>query len=192
MKSFANDDYTPSLSRGQQSRRVSVVSCPKHVDISVTVPWEEAPAFQHVFGAITGQLDKAIGVHDRDESDRQVTQQRTARETALRRRQFGRIGRLAARALRRELANGRDRRSILNELSGLHGAPASQVEFLIRHHERRVKPRYERLVDRYFIRMVAAGVSSQEIAKALGWSMSKTTKRRALVSRQMREASNDN
>lgn len=190
MKSFANDNYTPPPPSGQRFKRVSVVSCPQHVDINITVPWEHAPVIQHLFGAVTGQLNNAIGVHDIEEADRQVTLDRTSQERASRRRQANRIGRLAARALRREPASGRDRRSVLNDLADFHGAQVGQIEILIRLHQQRAKDRYDRLIDRLFVRMIAAGATTREIVQALGWSPSKIDKRRAVLRRQLGRPAN--
>lgn len=191
MKAPANDHYTPSPPQGQRFQRVSVAPCPRHVDISIAVPWEQAPIIQHLFGAVTGQLNEAIGVHEVEETDRQVTRDRIAQQANLRRRQFNRIGRLAARALRREPADGHDGRSLLNELADRHGTQVGQLEILIRLHQKHTKVRYDRLVERRFVRMVAAGATTREIAQALGWSPSKVDKRRATLRRQLREASND-
>lgn len=191
MRSFANDEYIPPLAEEQHGQAVVVAGRRCEVEVSICIPWEHAGFFRDVFGTVADQVGEAIGWHCADTERRAEQRQRTDQICLERRRLVYRLGRMAASHVRRARRAGQSVAVALEEFSYVANVPVPHIKQLIRLHKRRIKPRYERFIDRRVAALALAGSSNREIAKYFGWSVSKVAKRVPLALARCREAAND-
>lgn len=194
MTDFACENDTSASLYRQAVGQFSVETRGNNLQVVASIPWQTVHALSGMLALAVSRLGDALDDRFIQEERVEAARRNLRDETAVRKADFKRIGRLAARNVRRRAMQGIERTDAIAEMAYLVGFQPASVEIAMSIHERTAKARAKRRRDALLVRFAAEGRSNREIGDALGLAPSYAGKlvRQALNAREIKGAANDN
>lgn len=194
MSVSADPDNTPWALYRQAVGNVTVETRGNSLQLVASIPWDTVHAVSGMFALAFSRLGDALDDRFIQEERVEAARQSLRDAAAIRKADFKRIGRLAARNVRRRAMQGIERADAIAEIAYQVGLQPASVEIAMSIHERTAKVRAKRRRDALLVRFAAEGRSNREIGHALGLAPSYAGKlvRQALNAREIKGAANDN
>jgi AraC-like DNA-binding protein len=194
MTDFACENDTSASLYRQAAGHFTVETRGNNLQVVASIPWQTVHAVSGMLALAFSRMGDALDDRFVHEERVEVARRNLRDEAAIRKADFKRIGRLAARNVRRRAMQGIERTDAIAEIAYQVGFQPASVEIAMSIHERTAKVRAKRLRDAVLVRFAAEGRSNREIGDALGLAPSYAGKlvRQALNAREIKGAANDN